>query len=154
MLRQRQNLLMSDTQPTSPHWQSTRTALLTEITGWFDSQESEPLTLSLPDEDWLLEVTPDGRIICVAGYDLDDMKSMLSDGTAEDLGGDELAKQVKFFLQQTTSKYRRKLVAEGFTERIEMTEDFVAANFEQAIDLSALSAVRQKIQTCQSWFRS
>ena len=140
MLRQRQNLLMSDTQPTSPHWQSTRTALLTEIAGWFESHETEPLTLSLPDEDWLLEVTPDGRLICVAGYDLDDMKSMLSDGTAEDLGGDELAKQVKFFLQQTTSKYRRKLVAEGFTERIEMTEDFVAANFEQAIDLSALSA--------------
>lgn len=145
---------MSDAQPTSPHWQSTRTALLKEIAGWLESPETEPLTLSLPDEDWLLEVTPDGRLICVAGYDLDDMKSMLSDGTAEDLGGDELAKQVKFFLQQTTSKYRRKLVAEGFTERIEMTEDFVAANFEQAIDLSALSVVRQKIQTCQSWFRS
>jgi len=145
---------MNETDATSPHWASARAALLAEIPGWFESHETEPLTLSLPDEDWLLEITPDGRLICVAGYDLDDMKSMLSDGTAEDLGSDELAKQVKFFLQQTTAKYRRRLLAEGFTERIEMTDDFVAANFEQDIDLGALPEVRQKIQTCQSWFRS
>jgi hypothetical protein len=144
---------MSGTSSISPHWAAARLLLLSDIPGWFESEETEPLTLSLPDEDWLLEITPDGRLVCVAGYDLDDMKSMLSDGTAEDLGGDELAKQVKFFLQQTTSKYRRKLIAEGFAERIEMTEDFVAAYFEQAIDLSKPAELRQKIHTCQSWFR-
>ena len=144
---------MSETNSISPHWHTARSSLLTEISGWFESDETEPLTLSLPNEDWLLEITPDGRLVCVAGYDLDDMKSMLSDGTPEDLGSDELAKQVKFFLQQTTSKYRRKLVAEGFTERIEMNDDFVAAHFEQAIDLEALSDVCQRIHTCQSWFR-
>ena len=111
---------MNDTNSISPHWHEARSSLLTDIPGWFESQETEPLTLSLPDEDWLLEITPDGRLVCVAGYDLDDMKSMLSEGTPEDLGSDELAKQVKFFLQQTTSKYRRKLLAEGFTERMEM----------------------------------
>ena len=144
---------MSDTNTISPYWQSARSALLREVSGWFDSLDTEALTLSLPDEDWLLEITPDGRLVCMAGYDLDDMKSILSDGTAEDLGGDELAKQVKFFLQQTTSKYRKKLVAEGFSERIEMTEDFVAANFEQAVDLEAPSEICQKIETYQSWFR-
>ncbi len=145
---------MSESPSISAHWVSARSALLSEISEWFDSSESEPLTLCLPDEDWLLEITPDGRLVCVAGYDLDDMKSMLSDGTAEDLGSDELAKQVKFFLQQTTAKYRRKLLAEGFTERIEMNDDFVAAHFEQNIDLGALAEVCQKIQTAQSWFRS
>lgn len=145
---------MSDTKAISPHWQALRSSLLAEIPGWFDSQETEPLTLSLPDEDWLLEIIPDGRLVCVAGYDLDDMKSMLSDGTPEDLGTDELAKQVKFFLQQTTSKYRRKLLAEGFTERMEMNDDFVAANFEQIIDLGDLAVVLHKIQTCQTWFRA
>ena len=144
---------MSETSSPSPHWAAARSLLLSDIPGWFESQETEPLTLSLPDEDWLLEITPDGRLMCVADYDLDDMKSMLSDGTAEDLGGDELAKQVKFFLQQTTSKYRRKLLAEGFAERIEMTEDFVAVYFEKAIDLAAQDELRQKIHTCQSWFR-
>ncbi len=144
---------MSEPNSVSPHWLATRTALLAEVPGWFDSQEAESLTLSLPDEDWLLEITPDSRLVCVAGYDLDDMKSMLSDGTPEDLGTDELAKQVKFFLQQTTSKYRQKLVAEGFTERMEMNDDFVAANFEQPIDLSAIADLRKKIHTCQSWFR-
>ncbi len=145
---------MSDTHTISPHWASTRLALLQDISEWFDSLETEPLTLSLPDEDWLLEITPDGRLVCVAGYDLDDMKSILSDGTAEDLGNDELAKQVKFFLQQTTAKYRGKLLAEGFAERMEMNDDFVAAHFEQPIDLTALPELRQKIHICQSWFRS
>ncbi len=144
---------MSEATSISPHWHEARSSLLTEIAGWFESKETEPLTLSLPDEDWLLEITPDGRFVCVAGYDLDDMKSMLSDGTPEDLGTDELAKQVKFFLQQTTSKYRRKLLAEGFTERMEMNDDFVAANFEQIIDLGDLAVVLHKIQTCQTWFR-
>jgi len=144
---------MSETPSISPHWHAARALLLAKTPGWFDSDETEPLTLSLPDEDWLLEITPDGRLVCVAGYDLDDMKSLLSDGTPEDLGSDELAKQVKFFLQQTTSKYRRRLMAEGFTERIEMNEEFVAAHFEQAIDLAAHAELRQKIQTCQSWFR-
>jgi len=143
---------MNDTNSISPHWHEARSSLLTDIPGWFESAETEPLTLSLPDEDWLLEVTPDGRLVCVAGYDLEDMKSILSDGTPEDLGSDELAKQVKFFLQQTTSKYRRRLVAEGFTERIEMNDDFVAAHFEQAIDLKSLPDLRQRIFTCQSWF--
>jgi hypothetical protein len=129
---------MSETNSISPHWHTARASLLTEISGWLESDETEPLTLSLPDEDWLLEITPDSRLICVAGYDLDEI---------------ELAKQVKFFLQQTTSKYRRKLVAEGFVERIEMNDDFVAAHFEQNIDLGILSEVRHKIQNCQSWFR-
>lgn len=143
---------MNESSSISPHWSEARASLLTDISGWFESQETEPLTLSLPDEDWLLEITPDGLLVCVAGYDLDEMKSILSDGTPEDLGSDELAKQVKFFLQQTTSKYRRKLLSEGFTERIEMNEESVAAYFEQAIDLEAHSDVRKKIQTCQSWF--
>ena len=145
---------MSESSGISAHWSSARSALLKQIPGWFDSQESETMTLALPDEDWLLEVTPDGRLICVAGYDLDDMKSILSDGTAEDLGSDELAKQVKFFLQQTTAKYRRRLLAEGFTERIEMNEDFVAAYFERDIDLEAISEMPQQIKTCQLWFHS
>jgi hypothetical protein len=144
---------MPDTKSISPHWLAIRSSLLAEIPGWLDSHETEPLTLSLPDEDWLLEITPDGRLVCVAGYDLDDMKSMLSDGTPEDLGNDELAKQVKFFLQQTTAKYRRKLLAEGFIERMEINDEFVAAHFEQPIDLEILSEIRHKIHTCQSWFR-
>ncbi len=145
---------MSESPDISPNWASTRNAVLVEIPGWFNALETETLTLSLPDEDWLLEITPDGRLVCVAGYDLDDMKSILSDGTAEDLGSDELAKQVKFFLQQTTSKYRRKLLSEGFTERMEMNDDFVAAHFEQPVDFAALPELCHKIHTCQAWFRS
>ncbi len=143
---------MNDQRDISPYWLAVRGALINQNFSWFTSEENEPLTMSLADEDWLLEVTPDGRLVCVAGYDMDDMKSLLSDGTAEDLGSDELAKQAKFYLQQTTAKYRQQLVKEGFSERIEMNEDFVAAYFEQRIDLQKPSAVQHRIQTCQSWF--
>ena len=72
------------------------------------------LSFDVDDEDWLLEVTPQGLLVCQSGYDLDDMKSVLSDGTAEDLGSDELAKQAKFYLQQTVSKHRARLIRDGF----------------------------------------
>lgn len=88
--------------------------MLKDVPGWFESEDTEPLTLSLADEDWLLEITPDGRLICVAGYDLDDMKSLLSDGTAEDLGSDELAKQVKFFFNKPRQNIVGDLLPKDF----------------------------------------
>jgi len=137
----------------STSWETARTFLSQNISGWDEPESPETLTLHMADEDWLLEVTADGRLVCMAGYDLDDMKSLLSDGTPEDLGSDELAKQAKFYLQQTVSKYRRKLLAEGFTESIDMNESFVAATFQRPIDLNDLSALQASIQTCQAWFQ-
>ncbi|MEE8125901.1 MAG: hypothetical protein V3T42_08820 [Nitrospirales bacterium] len=146
---------MSESPTVSPFWDLARTYLVAEFSGWLDaSPTTDALTLPLADEDWLLEVTQDGHLVCVAGYDLDDMKSLLSEGTPEDLGTDELAKQAKFYLQQTIAKHRHKLLAEGFTERIEMNDSYVAAHFERAIDLEALSKLRTQIQTCQTWFKA
>ena len=144
---------MNEGPKVSPFWDAARNYLLAEFNGWLDtSPTADALTLPLADEDWLLEVTNVGQLVCMAGYDLDDMKSLLSDGTPEDLGTDELAKQAKFYLQQTIAKHRNKLLAEGFKERIEMNDSFVAAHFERTIDLEALSQLRTQIQNCQTWF--
>lgn len=144
---------MNEGPKVSPFWDAARTYLLAEFSGWIDaSPTADALTLPLADEDWLLEVTNAGQLVCMAGYDLEDMKSLLSDGTPEDLGTDELAKQAKFYLQQTIAKHRNKLLAEGFKERIEMNDSFVAAHFERTIDLEALNHLRTQIQTCQTWF--
>jgi hypothetical protein len=83
---------------------------------------------------------------------MEDMKSMLSDGTPEDLGTDELAKQAKFYLQQTVSKHRPKLMSQGFTERIEMNECHVAAHYERQVDFGKLPDLHQQIKTCLTWF--
>ncbi len=143
---------MSPESSVNPHWPQARTHLQQAIKGWMDLDGEESLTLPLADEDWLLEVTAEGKLICVAGYDLEDMKSLLSDGTAEDLGSDELAKQAKFYLQQTVSKHRQHLLSQGFTETISMNESFVAAQFERPIDLQNLPKLQEEITDCQSWF--
>ena len=143
---------MSDSFKSSNLWPQAKTSLLKEFPGWLDISSSETLTLPLPDEDWLLEITADGKLACMAGYDMEDMKSMLSDGTPEDLGTDELAKQAKFYLQQTVSKRRPKLMNHGFTERIEMNESYVAARYERPVDFEKLADLHQQIKTCLTWF--
>ncbi len=137
----------------STAWEAARTFLSENISGWDEPDSTDILTLPMADEDWLLEITSDGRLVCMAGYDMDDMKSLLSDGTAEDLGSDELAKQAKFYLQQTVSKYRKKLLGEGFTESIEMNESYVAATFHRSVDLTDLPQLQSMVRTYRDWFR-
>ncbi len=143
---------MSESSQPSNLWPQAKAFLVKNIPGWLESNAAEALTLPLPDEDWLLEVTADSRLVCMAGYDMEDMKSMLSDGTPEDLGTDELAKQAKWYLQQTVSKYRPKLMQQGFTERIEMNESFVAAHYERQVDFENLADLHQQINACVTWF--
>ena len=115
-------------------------------------EERGALTLELDDEDWQLEVTPQGMLICQAGYSLEDMESLLSDGTPEDLGSDELAKQAKFYIQQVVSKYRSRLKQDGFTERTEMNDEYVAILFERHVDLDNLPALDELINQYQKQF--
>ena len=78
-----------------PGWQHVQDHLKQVNSDFVQYESGGALTLELDDEDWQLEITPAGLFICQAGYALEDMQSLLSDGTAEDLGSDELAKQAK-----------------------------------------------------------
>lgn len=133
-------------------WQRVQEHLKNINAGFVQYEPGGALTLELENEDWQLEVTPAGFLICQAGYALEDVQSLLSDGTAEDLGGDELAKQAKFYIQQVVSKYRGSLKKDGFTERVEMNEEYVAAFFERAIDLDNLPELEQLIARYQRHF--
>ena len=82
------------------------------------------------------------------------MQSLLSDGTAEDLGSDELAKQTKFYIQQLVAKHRDRLKQDGFTERMEMNDDYVAVFFERRVDLKNLSKLDHLIAQYQQQFRT
>ena len=133
-------------------WQRVQEHLKNINAGFVQYEPGGALTLELENEDWQLEVTPAGFLICQAGYALEDVQSLLSDGTAEDLGSDELAKQARFYIQQVVSKYRGSLKKDGFTERVEMNEEYVAAFFERAIDLDNLQELEQLITRYQRHF--
>ena len=137
-----------------PEWQNVQRHLKKTVPGFVQYEPGGALTLELADEDWQLEVTPQGQLICQAGYALQDMQSLLSDGTAEDLGSDELAKQAKFYIQQVVAKYRDRLKQDGFTERTEMNDDYVAVFFERNVDLKNLPMLDHLIAQYQQQFGS
>ncbi len=143
---------MSELSQTSDLWDHAQAYLKKTYPTFVQYEERGALTLELDDEDWQLEVTPQGMLICQAGYSLEDMESLLSDGTPEDLGSDELAKQAKFYIQQVVSKYRSRLKQDGFTERTEMTDEYVAILFERQVDLDNLPALDALINQYQKQF--
>jgi hypothetical protein len=120
-----------------------------------DFYELEPggaLALALDDEGWLLEITPDGRLVCQAGMDIGDIQSLLSDGTPEDLGTDELAKQAKYYLQPMVARFRKPLRDAGFEEQTEMTEEYVVITFQRPVDFRKYDEVAQAIRWCRQQF--
>jgi hypothetical protein len=79
---------------------------------------------------------------------IDDVMSLLSDGTPEDLGTDEIAKQAKYFIQPAVSKYRTLLLKSGFSEQTEMNDAYVAARFERSVDVTNPIAVQDLMRWC------
>lgn len=133
-------------------WQHVQDHLKKTTPGFTQYQPDGALTLELDDQDWQLEITPAGLLVCQAGYALEDMQHLLSDGTAEDLGSDELAKQTKFYIQQVVSKYRDRLVRDGFSERVEMNDEYVAVFFERPVTFDNLPELEQLITRYRQQF--
>jgi len=133
-------------------WEQTRSRLCQIEPQFYELEPGGSLALELNADGWILEVTPDGRLICQTGMDMEDIKSLLSTGTPEDLGTDELAKQAKYYLQPAVSKLRPRLVGAGFEEVTEMTEHYVAVLFQRSVDLNKPEAVSEAIHWCKQQF--
>ncbi len=144
---------MSDTPTTTTGWDDTRSRLCQGEPEFYELEPGGALALPLATEGWMLELTPDGRMICQTGMDMDDIKSLLSGGTPEDLGTDELAKQAKYYLQPTVAKFRTALLRAGFEETTEMTEEYVAVTFHRTVDFQKLNEVTQAIRWCRDLFK-
>ena len=80
---------------------------------------------------------------------MDDVKSLMSEGTPEDLGTDEIAKQAKYFIQPAVAKFRPLLLQSGFTEELDMNEDYVAVTFQRSVDLQNLTTVQGLVEWCR-----
>jgi hypothetical protein len=140
---------MSDT----PVWSRLRSQLQQQTPDFYELEPGGALALPLGDEGWLLEITSDGRVICQYGIDMDDLKSLLSDGTPEDLGTDELAKQAKWYLQPAADKFRQTLKRAGFEENVEMTDEHVAVLFQRQVDIQQPDEVLQTVRWCRQTIR-
>jgi hypothetical protein len=138
----------------NPCWEVTRARLRQSEPGFYELAPGGALALDLDEEGWLLEVTPEERLICQTGVAMEDVKTLLSDGTCEDLGTDELAKQAKGYLNRTASKYRRSLLGAGFEERAEMNEEHVAVLFQRQVDFRNIDEVLRLISWCVAQFAS
>ena len=132
----------------SPAWTSLRASLEPTFPQLQEFEAGGVLTMDLGSDGWLLELTPDGRLLCQYGMALDDVMTLLSDGTPEDLGMDEIAKQAKYYIQPEVSKYRAILLKSGFSEQTQITDDYVAAFFERNIDPTNFIAVQDLMRWC------
>ncbi len=137
---------MSD--PGTPAWTQLRTALMQSFPQLYELETGGPLAMDLGSDGWLLEIKPEGTVLCQYGVAMDDVMALLSEGTPEDLGTDEVAKQAKYFIQPAVSKFRPLLLQSGFTEETEMNEEFVAATFARPVDFQNLSKVQDLIRWC------
>ncbi|MDZ4855877.1 MAG: hypothetical protein SGJ26_13610 [Nitrospirota bacterium] len=137
---------MSDEAP--PAWTSLRASLTPTFPQLQEFEAGGALTMDLGPDGWLLELTPDGLLLCQYGMALEDVMTLLSDGTPEDLGTDEIAKQAKYYIQPEVSKYRAILLQSGFSEQTEMNDDYVAARFERNVDVTNPLAVQDLMNWC------
>jgi hypothetical protein len=139
--------------PVSRSWSEVRADLVRSLPQLYDLEPGGALALDLESDGWLLEITPDGRLMCQHGIAMDDIKSLMSDGTTEDLGSDEVAKQAKYFLQPAVAKFRPALTEAGFDEHTEMNDEYVAIQFEKAVDWQRLDEVQHLVRWCQQQIR-
>lgn len=132
----------------SPHWAEARTTLSKAFPQLYELEPDGPLALDLGSDGWLLEIKPEGKLLCQYGVAMDDVMNLMSEGTPEDLGTDEVAKQAKYFIQPAVSKFRPLLLQSGFSEQTEMNEEYVAVTFERDVDLANLAKVQDLMRWC------
>ena len=136
------------TEQASSAWPQLRADLKRSFPPFYELEPDGPLLMDLGGDGWLLEVRPDGRVLCQYGVAMDEVIPLMSEGTPEDLGTDEVAKQAKYFLQPAVSKYRALLLQSGFVEETEMTDEFVAVTFARGADLENLAKVEDLLRWC------
>jgi hypothetical protein len=136
------------TEQASPSWIQLRADLKRSFPQFYELEPDGPLLMDLGGDGWLLEVRPEGRVLCQYGMAMDEVMALMSEGTPEDLGTDEVAKQAKYFLQPAVGKYRALLLQSGFVEETEMTDEFVAITFARSADLQNRAKLEDLLRWC------
>ena len=136
------------TESVASDWVQLRADLMRSFPQFYELEPNGPLVMDLGGDGWLLEVRPEGKVLCQYGIAMDEVMALMSDGTPEDLGTDEVAKQAKYFLQPAVAKYRALLLKSGFVEETEMTDEFVAVTFARGADLRDRAKLVDLLRWC------
>lgn len=143
---------MEEAHSAHPAWGDVRSRLRRSLPAFYEFAPDGALMMDLGNDGWLLELTPDARLVCQMGMAIDDVKCLMSEGTPEDLGTDEVAKQAKYYLQPATAKFRPILRKGGFEETTEMNEEYVANLFHKVVDFSKPEEIEQAVRWCRQQF--
>ena len=137
------------TDAASSVWRQLSASLMRAFPTLYAIEADGPLLMDLGDDGWLLEVKPNGVVVCQYGVAMDEVLVLMSEGTAEDIGTDEAAKQAKYFIQPAVSKFRPLLLQSGFTEETEINDEFVAVTFTRPVDMENPAKVQDLIRWCR-----
>src|SRR2546426_8698058 len=61
-----------------PDWEAVRSRLRQSHPTFFELEAGGALLMDLGSDGWLLELTPDGRLLCQMGMDIEDIMSLMS----------------------------------------------------------------------------
>lgn len=137
------------TDAATPVWRQLCASLTHTFPQFYTIEADGPLLMDLGSDGWILEVKPDGVVVCQYGVAMDEVMALMSEGTAEDIGIDEAAKQAKYFIQPAVSKFRPLLLQSGFSEETEINDEFVAVTFTRSVDVGNPAKVQDLIHWCR-----
>jgi hypothetical protein len=112
----------------------------------------DSILIPVETEDCLVELHSDGRLSCQFGVDMEELRTLLAGDTTEDIAEDELQRVARDHLRPLFKKYRSILIANGFEETIDATEEYYAIGFVKSVDLPDRNRVITEIQDCLKLF--
>lgn len=110
------------------------------------------LLYAIEKDDCVVELWTDGRLSIQFGMDMGELRTLLAGSTTEDIAEDELQRVAKDHLRPMAKRYRSRLVALGFQEGTEVTEEYYAMSFQKTMDFSDPSQIISQVKACLHLF--
>jgi hypothetical protein len=111
-------------------------------------EAGESLLLVMERADCVVELMPDGRLACQFGVDMEELRTLVSGDSNEDIAEDELQRVAREHLRPRFQKFRPRLTAHGFEETVDTTAQYYAISFVKPLDLSDPPRVVSQLEDC------
>ena len=85
-------------------WLSVRAEVLQLYPDFYELEPGGAIAMDLGGSGWMLEVQPVERLLCQVGVDMEELRTLLSGNTAEDLSPDELQRVAKDHLRPSVRR--------------------------------------------------
>ena len=132
-------------------WEEIRTEMIQAYPDFYELEPGGAIAMDLGESGWMLELQPSERLLCQVGVDMDELRTLLSGSTPEDISSDELQRVAKDHLRPSMRRYKPKLIEAGFEEGIEVEEEFMAITYERPIDFQDPAYINETIDWCRKF---